>query len=67
MSEKRPKKLRKISSSRLKRLSPRPDRNDKIRVLYVEDASVIRDTIAALLEIKGYDVNTFLPIFCVFD
>ena len=49
MSEHKPKKL--------KRLKPRQEEdNDAIRVLYVEDAQVIRDTIARLLELNGYNV-----------
>jgi CheY-like chemotaxis protein len=38
------------SPRKLKRLAPR---QSKIRILYVEDAAVIRDTIARLLELKG--------------
>ena len=50
MSEHKPKKL--------KRLKPRQEEdNDAIRVLYVEDAQVIRDTIARLLELNGYNVG----------
>jgi CheY-like chemotaxis protein len=49
MSEERPKKL--------KRLTPRPESKSSVRILYVEDAAVIRDTIARLLELKGYDVK----------
>ena len=45
MSEQRPKKL--------KRLEPK---SNVTKVLYVEDAAVIRDTIARLLELKGYRV-----------
>ena len=45
MSEERPKKL--------KRLEPK---SNVTKVLYVEDAAVIRDTIARLLELKGYRV-----------
>ena len=49
MSERKPKKL--------KRLTPRKEENsDAIRVLYVEDAQVIRDTISRLLELNGYNV-----------
>ncbi|MBN1219205.1 MAG: response regulator [Anaerolineae bacterium] len=49
MSEQKPKKL--------KRLTHHPaEQDDAIRVLYVEDAEVIRDTIARLLEISGYKV-----------
>lgn len=43
---------------KLKRLKPRSQAgSDAIRILYVEDATVIRDTIAKLLELKGYNVN----------
>ena len=45
MSEQSPKKL--------KRLEPK---SKTTKVLYVEDAAVIRDTIARLLELKGYRV-----------
>ena len=49
MSERKPKKL--------KRLKPRYEEDsDAIRVLYVEDAQVIRDTISRLLELNGYNV-----------
>lgn len=49
MSEQKPKKL--------KRLKPRQEEDsDAIRVLYVEDAQVIRDTISRLLELNGYNV-----------
>jgi CheY-like chemotaxis protein len=49
MSERKPKKL--------KRLKPRQEEDsDAIRVLYVEDAQVIRDTISRLLELNGYNV-----------
>ncbi|MBN1992589.1 MAG: response regulator [Anaerolineae bacterium] len=50
MTAQEPKKKLKKLSSRL--LEP----NDAIRVLYVEDAEVIRDTIARLLELNGYKV-----------
>lgn len=41
----------------LKRLRPLSDKQvDAIRILYVEDAEVIRETIARLLEISGYKV-----------
>jgi CheY-like chemotaxis protein len=42
---------------KLKRLIPKKDKRDAIRILYVEDSAVIRDTIARLLELKGYNVN----------
>lgn len=45
MSEQSPRKL--------KRLEPK---SKATKVLYVEDAAVIRDTIARLLELKGYEV-----------
>jgi CheY-like chemotaxis protein len=42
---------------KLKRLTPRqPEQSNAIRILYVEDAEVIRDTIARLLELNGYKV-----------
>jgi CheY-like chemotaxis protein len=42
---------------KLKRLSSRQGASsDAIRVLYVEDAEVIRDTIARLLELSGFKV-----------
>jgi CheY-like chemotaxis protein len=40
---------------KIKKLQPKPGK-DVIRVLYVEDAAVIRDTIARLLKISGYEV-----------
>lgn len=44
-------------SKKLKRLQPKQEaEQDAIRVLYVEDATVIRDTMARLLELKGYKV-----------
>ncbi|HMQ52995.1 MAG TPA: response regulator [Anaerolineae bacterium] len=42
---------------KLKKLIPKSDKKEAIRVLYVEDAAVIRDTIVRLLELKGYTVN----------
>jgi len=39
---------------KLKKLTPK---QKSIRILYVEDAAVIRDTIARLLELKGYQVS----------
>ena len=48
MAEEAPKKI--------KRLTPQTKGNGPIRILYVEDAAVIRDTIARLLELKGYEV-----------
>ncbi len=43
-------------SRKLKRLKPKLAKKN-VRVLYVEDAAVIRDTIAKLLELSGYDVG----------
>ena len=43
-------------SKKLKRLNPEIAKHSRTRVLYVEDAAVIRDTIARLLELKGYKV-----------
>jgi twitching motility two-component system response regulator PilH len=40
---------------KIKKLQPKPGK-DVIRILYVEDAAVIRDTIARLLKISGYEV-----------
>ena len=41
---------------KLKRLQPKGDKSNSIRVLYVEDAEVIRDTISRLLQLSGYQV-----------
>jgi len=41
---------------KLKRLQPRDEHSKPIRILYVEDAEVIRDTIGQLLEVYGYKV-----------
>ncbi len=42
---------------RLKRLTPKDnEKKNGIRVLYVEDTEVIRDTIASLLELSGFQV-----------
>ena len=49
MSEEQPRKLR--------RLKPKPAKSKNIRILYVEDAVVIRDTIAKLLELSGYEMG----------
>ena len=49
MPEEQPKKI--------KRLTPKSNTGKAIRILYVEDAAVIRDTIARLLELKGYTVG----------
>lgn len=48
MSNQAPKKL--------KRLSPRENNDRAVRILYVEDAEVIRDTMSRLLELNGYQV-----------
>lgn len=42
---------------KLRRLPTPENKKPSIRVLYVEDAEVIRDTISRLLEIYGYEVN----------
>jgi CheY-like chemotaxis protein len=44
------------SLKKLKKLPPRDKSHQPIRILYVEDAQVIRDTMAQLLEIYGYKV-----------
>ncbi len=44
------------SLKKLKKLQPKDDKSDAVRVLYVEDAAVIRDTISRLLELNGYKV-----------
>jgi CheY-like chemotaxis protein len=41
---------------KLKKLPPRDENSKPIRILYVEDAEVIRDTIGRLLEVYGYKV-----------
>lgn len=47
-------------SKKLKRLTPKKSEpaatSNAVRVLYVEDAEVIRDTISRLLELNGYEV-----------
>jgi CheY-like chemotaxis protein len=47
-------------SKKLKRLTPQKSESttnsSAVRVLYVEDAEVIRDTISRLLELNGYEV-----------
>jgi CheY-like chemotaxis protein len=48
MTQQDPKKLRKLQLS--------DDNSKPTRILYVEDAEVIRDTIARLLEVYGYKV-----------
>lgn len=45
MADQPPKKLKKLQA-----------KTRSIRILYVEDAAVIRDTIARLLELNGYEV-----------
>ncbi len=40
---------------KIKKLQPK-EKTNVIKVLYVEDAAVIRDTIARLLQISGYEV-----------
>jgi CheY-like chemotaxis protein len=49
MTEQGPKKL--------KKLQPLESKSKATRVLYVEDAEVIRDTISRLLEVYGYQVT----------
>ena len=50
MSDQEPKKL--------KRLTPyQAETSNAIKVLYVEDAEVIRDTLSRLLELNGFKVN----------
>ena len=46
------------SLKKLKKLQPRDKTSRPMRILYVEDAQVIQDTIAQLLEIYGYKVAT---------
>ena len=41
---------------KLRKLQLRDDNSKPTRILYVEDAEVIRDTIARLLEVYGYKV-----------
>jgi CheY-like chemotaxis protein len=48
MTQQDPKKLRKLQL--------KDDNSNPTRILYVEDAEVIRDTIARLLEVYGYKV-----------
>ena len=48
MTQQDPKKLRKLQL--------RDDNSNPTRILYVEDAEVIRDTIGQLLEVYGYKV-----------
>ncbi len=44
------------ASKKLKKLQPLENKSKLTRVLYVEDAEVIRDTISRLLEVYGYEV-----------
>ena len=41
---------------KLRRLKPKAEKNNSLRILYVEDTEVIRDTISNLLEAHGYKV-----------
>ncbi len=41
---------------KLKKLQPRDKNSRPVRILYVEDAKVIRDTMSQLLEFYGYKV-----------
>src|SRR5512134_301235 len=43
-------------SKKFKKLQPLESKSIPTRVLYVEDAEVIRDTISRLLEVYGYQV-----------
>jgi CheY-like chemotaxis protein len=43
-------------SKKLRKLQLKDDNSKPTRILYVEDAEVIRDTIARLLEVYGYKV-----------
>jgi CheY-like chemotaxis protein len=52
MSEQEPKKLKKLTPKK----SEQEAGSNAVRILYVEDAEVIRDTIARLLELNGYEV-----------
>jgi CheY-like chemotaxis protein len=42
--------------NKIKKLQPKEEKKEVIRVLYVEDAAVIRDTISRLLALSGYEV-----------
>ncbi|MDX1523545.1 MAG: response regulator [Anaerolineae bacterium] len=42
---------------KLKKLTPKNEQDEAVRVLYVEDTEVIRDTITRLLEVNGYHVS----------
>ena len=53
MSGQEPKKLKKLTPKR----NGSEAVSNAVRVLYVEDAEVIRDTIARLLELNGYEVT----------
>jgi CheY-like chemotaxis protein len=52
MSEQEPKKLKKLTPKK----NEQEAGSNAVRILYVEDAEVIRDTIARLLELNGYEV-----------
>jgi CheY-like chemotaxis protein len=41
---------------KLKKLQPKDKDNKPVRILYVEDAQVLRETMAQLLEVYGYKV-----------
>jgi CheY-like chemotaxis protein len=41
---------------KLNKLQPRNEHSKPVRILYVEDAEVIRNTIGRLLEVHGYTV-----------
>jgi CheY-like chemotaxis protein len=43
-------------SKKIKRIAPKQATDKSTRVLYVEDAAVIRDTVARLLALRGYKV-----------
>ena len=53
MSGQEPKKLKKLTPKK----NEAETASNAVRVLYVEDAEVIRDTIARLLELNGYEVT----------
>ena len=48
--------MTKQDSKKLRKLQLKDDNSKPTRILYVEDAEVIRDTIARLLEVYGYKV-----------
>lgn len=45
-----------LKLKKLKKLEPKAENDDAIRLLYIEDTEVIRDTISNLLEVHGYKV-----------